>query len=61
MTTFVIVLTSGIFALAAVIGLIDMLVHLVCKGAQALRTPDALHEQEHQPAAAHSSVQRLAA
>ena len=45
MTTFVIVLTSGIFALAAVIGLIDLLVHVVCKSAQALRTPDALVER----------------
>lgn len=49
MTTFVIILTSGIFALAAVIGLIDLLVHVVCKSAQALRTPDALIEH---PAAA---------
>lgn len=46
MTTFVIVLTSGIFALAAVIGLIDLFVHLVCKSAQALRTPGALIEPD---------------
>ncbi|PTS90320.1 MULTISPECIES: hypothetical protein [unclassified Caulobacter] len=38
----VVVLSCGIFALAAVIGVLDLLVHLICKGARALRTPNAL-------------------
>jgi hypothetical protein len=38
----VVVLSCGIFVLVAVIGLLDLLVHLVCRGARALRTPEAL-------------------
>ncbi len=45
MTTLVIIMTSGIFALAAVIGLIDLFVHLVCWSARSLRTPEALRER----------------
>lgn len=46
MTNLVIILTSGIFAIAAFIGLVDLFVHLVSWSARSLRTPDAL--QEHQ-------------
>jgi len=46
----VIVFSCGIFALAAVIGVLDLLVHLVCKGARALRTPDALKPDPSEPA-----------
>jgi hypothetical protein len=45
MTTIFIIMTSGIFALAAVVGLIDLFVHLVCWSARSLRTPTALKEQ----------------
>lgn len=48
MTTLVIILTSGIFAVAAVIGLIDLFVHLVCWSARSLRTPEALQEHRGQ-------------
>jgi|GEM_PF-7113404 len=49
MTTLVIVITSGIFALAAIIGLIDLFVHLVCRSARSLRTPDALQDRRSEP------------
>ncbi len=42
----VIVLVSGIFAVAAVIGLIDLFVHAVCAGARSLRSPHDLEAQE---------------
>jgi len=45
MTTLVIIMTSGIFAVAAVIGLIDLFVHLVCWSARSLRTPEALRDR----------------
>lgn len=45
MTTLVIVITSGIFAVAAIIGLIDLFVHVICHSARSLRTPDALQER----------------
>lgn len=46
----VVVLSCGIFVLVAVIGLLDLLVHLVCKGARALRTPEALKPDPSGPA-----------
>jgi hypothetical protein len=45
MTTLVIIMISGIFAVAAIIGLIDLFVHLVCRSARSLRTPDALRDR----------------
>jgi hypothetical protein len=45
MTTLVIIMTSGIFAVAAVIGLIDLFVHLVCWSARSLRMPEALRDR----------------
>ncbi len=45
MTALFIIMTSGIFAVAAIIGLIDLFVHLVCWSARSLRTPDALRER----------------
>ena len=45
MTNLVIILTSGIFAVAAFIGLVDLFVHLICWSARSLRTPDALQER----------------
>jgi hypothetical protein len=41
----IIILVSAIFALAAIIGLIDLFVHAVCWSAQSLRTPQALEER----------------
>ena len=38
MTTLVIIMISGIFAVAAIIGLIDLFVHLVCRSARSLRS-----------------------
>jgi len=49
MTTLVIVITSGIFAVAAIVGLIDLFVHLVCRIARSLRTPDALQDRRSEP------------
>lgn len=49
MTTLVIVITSGIFAVAAIIGLVDLFVHLVCWSARSLRTPGALEECQSEP------------
>lgn len=46
MTSLVIILTSGLFALVALIGVLDLLVHLVCKGAKSLRAPRALNTPE---------------
>lgn len=45
MTNLVIILTGGIFAIAAFIGLVDLFVHLICWSARSLRTPDALQER----------------
>lgn len=42
MTSLVIIITSGLFALIALVGVLDLAVHMACKGARALRTPDAL-------------------
>jgi len=46
MTSLVIILTSGLFALVALIGVLDLLVHLACEGAKALRAPRALTASE---------------
>lgn len=46
----VIILVSGIFAVAAVIGVIDLFVHAVCAGARSLRSPHDLEAQEPRPA-----------
>lgn len=49
MTTIFIIMTCGIFAVAAVIGLIDLFVHMVCWSAKSLRTPEALGERRGEP------------
>lgn len=41
----IIILMSGIFAVLAVIGLIDLFVHAVCWSAKSLRTPEALSDR----------------
>jgi hypothetical protein len=46
MTSLVIIVISGLFALVALIGVLDLLVHLVCKGAQTLFVPRALKTPE---------------
>lgn len=40
-----IVLVCGVFAVAAIIGVIDLFVHAVCWSARSLRTPEALSER----------------
>jgi hypothetical protein len=54
-----IVLISGLFSLLAVIGLIDLFVHLVCWSARSLRTPMALIEPRDE--AAQGSAQGMIA
>jgi hypothetical protein len=46
MTSLVIIITSGLFALVALIGVLDLAVHLVCRTARALRTPEALEVRQ---------------
>lgn len=41
----VIILVSAMFALVAIIGVIDLFVHAVCWSAKSLRTPEALSER----------------
>lgn len=52
----VIILVSGIFAVAAVIGVIDLFVHAVCAGARSLRSPHDLEAQEPRPAPPPQSI-----
>lgn len=59
MATFVIIMTCGVFALAAVVGLIDLFVHLICWSARSLRTPTALGDRRDE--VAQSSAQGMTA
>ena len=59
MTSLVIIITSGIFALIALVGVLDLAVHLVCKGARALRTPETLQARD--SSAAQPPTQGIAA
>ncbi|MBU4435901.1 MAG: hypothetical protein KKC14_15990 [Alphaproteobacteria bacterium] len=45
MTSFLIIMTCGVFALAATVGVIDLFVHLICWSARSLRTPAALGDR----------------